>query len=202
MQMTLQRFRIFFVILLLFQIPASAARTFSRNHWNLRLGATVSNLAQRLSAPDGFDSKVSQIQGLLGIQRQLYFSKKWGISPDIYVWLPWRNGADGTTLTFTSHLAVPFFWELWSGFQLFLGPGIFWESHFSKQEAILLGNGGGSSTFYTPWRTRLVILPSVFGGTKFNLSKRMGLFLGVVVPEAFHSDKRRWHAAGGISIRI
>jgi len=202
MQNTLQRFKIFLTLLLMVQLPASAARSFNQNHWNFRLGATVSNLTQRLNAPTGFESKVSQIQGLLGIQRQLHFSKKWGVSPDIHVWLPWRNGADGTAFAVTSHLAIPFFWNLWSGFQLFLGPGIFWESHFSKQEAISLGNGGGSSTFYTPWRTRQVILPSFMGGTKVNLTKKIGLFLGVVVPELFHSDKRRWHASGGISIRL
>jgi len=192
----------FFCFFILFSSTGWAARTYKTNSWNIHLGAAVSNLVQRMNAPVGYDSKVSQIQGVLGVKKDFFFSKRVGISPDSHLWLPWRNGADGTTFTVTSHFGIPVFWEFFKVFHLSAGPGIFWESHFSKEQAIKLGNGNGTSTFYTPWRSRQVFLLSASAGLTFQFSKPIGLFVTLIVPEFANEDKRRFHALGGFSIKL
>jgi hypothetical protein len=170
--------------------------------WKLQLGASMSNLEQRLSAPPGFASKVSEIQGLLGISRTLKLSNRFSLRPESFVLLPWRKGFDGTTLTFTSHFGLSVDIQLSKPLSLWLGNGLLWEMFCSKGEAIALGNGSGTSTFYTPSRWTQVVLPTASLSLEWKFSKRVGIQVGVLLSEYLNSNKRRVRGLGKVVIDL
>ncbi|NBX76834.1 MAG: hypothetical protein EBQ92_09785 [Proteobacteria bacterium] len=170
--------------------------------WKLHLGATVSNLEERITAPPGFASKVSETQGLLGVSKALKLSNRFALRPESFVLLPWRKGFDGTTLTFTSHFGLSIDFQMSKTLSLGLGNGLLWEMFCSKGEAISLGNGTGTSTYYTPSRWTQVILPTANINLEWKFSKRVGLQIGVLLSEYLNSSKRRVRGLGKVVIDL
>lgn len=170
--------------------------------WKLHLGASVSNLEQRWSVPKGFESKVSEIQGLLGVSKTIKLFNRLSLKPETFAVLPWRTGADGTTLTFTTHFGLSLDYQVLKPLAFSLGHGLLWEMNCSKGEAISLGNGMGTSTFYTPSRWTQVVLPTALMGIEWKFSKKVALHLGAVVSEYLESDKRRIRGIGKLVIDL
>jgi hypothetical protein len=170
--------------------------------WKLHVGASVSNLEQRLSAPPGFASKVSETQGLLGVSKTLKLSNRFALRPESFVLLPWRKGFDGTTLAFTSHFGLNLDIQLSKPLSLGLGNGLLWEMFCSKGEAVSLGNGTGTSTFYTPSRWTQVVLPTASLSLEWKFSKRVGLQFGFLFSEYLDASKRRVRGLGKVVIDL
>ncbi|NBT58868.1 hypothetical protein EBT16_08810 [bacterium] len=171
--------------------------------WKLYLGASVSSLEKRFSAPPGFASKVSQIQGLLGVTQVFKLSKRFDIKPEVFVLLPWRKGADGTTLTFTSHLGFLLGYKISKRGILNFGNGLLWEMYCSKGQDILLNNGNGTSNFYTPSRWTQVVLPTATVSFEWQL-KSLGasVQLGALVSEFLKSEKRSFRGMARLAIDL
>ncbi|MFM8270332.1 MAG: hypothetical protein ACKN9V_09105 [Pseudomonadota bacterium] len=170
--------------------------------WKLHLGASVSNLEQRFKAPTGFASKVSEVQGLLGVSKTFRLSRRLGLTPEAFILLPWRRGMDGTTLTFTQHLGLLIDIQVSKPIALSLGNGLLWEMYCSKGEAVPLGNGTGSSTFYTPSRWTQVVLPTALISIEWKFSKKVGFQIGAVISEYLDSNKRRFRGIGKLVIDL
>jgi len=187
--------------ILIFISSLSASSVFAAG-WKLQVGASVSNLEQRLSAPPGFASKVSEIQGLLGVSKSLKISNRFSLRPESFVLLPWRKGVDGTTLTFTSHAGLSIDIQISKPLSLGLGNGLLWEMFCSRGEAVNLGNGTGTSTFYTPSRWTQVVLPTATISLEWKFSKRVGLQFGFLISDYLNSNKRRVRGLGKVVIDL
>lgn len=174
----------------------------ARKKWQLQVGAMGSNLEQRFSVPSQFTNRVSQIQGLLGIQRRFELSKKTSFHPEIFTLIPWRSGYDGTTKTFTTHFGLKVDKEIFSSLHLNVGPGLLWESHLSTGNYIEVNNGLGTSTFYTPARWTQVFLFTVGGGLDWWLTSKLSFHLGVIVPDIADSNRRRFHGVLNLGILL
>lgn len=197
----------YFLILLSFLVGAKShaqETDFSvKRSWKLHLGASIDNFQQRLSAPKGFASKVSQIQGLVGASRSFKLSKRLSFSPEAFILLPWRKGSDGTTFTFTSHLGFLIGYKLSKRWTLDIGNGLLWEMYCSKGQDIILNNGTGTSTFYTPSRWTQVVLPTASIAFEWQIKNGgAAIQLGALVSEFLNSEKRSIRGLGRLIINL
>jgi len=170
--------------------------------WQLQLGAMATNLEQRFDVPSAYASKMSQVRGLLGVQRNISLSRKWVLIPEIFTLLPWRSGADGSTQVFTTQFGFRFAYSIFSWMRFNLGPGVFWESYVSQSDAVPLSNGTGTSTFYTPSSWRQVLLFSAQGALDLCFSRSVCLTAGVVAPDPFDSVRRRFHGVVKLGVAL
>lgn len=177
-------------------------RTSFQKKWHLQLGVSGTNLEQRFDVPAQLANKVSQVQGLLGIQRTFRLSRRWGLSPEFFTLLPWRSGQDGSTKTFTSHFGLKLDFAVFQKLIFSFGPGLWWESYLSQMESVSLSNGGGQSEFYTPSSWRQVVLFSAVAGVELWVSQSLSLQVGVVAPTVWDPEKRRIHGMVKVGIRL
>lgn len=174
-----------------FSAPGGASSASKLPRWQLQFGAMATNLEQRFQVPAVYASKVSQVRGLIGVQRNIFLSRKWYLIPEFFTLLPWRSGADSSTKVFTSQLGLRFAFSIFSWLRINAGPGIFWESYLSQSDAVNLSNGTGNSTFYTPNSWRQVLLFSAQAGLDLCFSQSVCLSAGIVAPDPIDSVKRR-----------
>ena len=206
MEFQIKKIGILSLLVLAFASNALWAASFSSvirpPKWHLQLGAMATNLEQRFDVPPAYASKVSQIRGLVGVQRNIFLSRRWHLVPEFFTLVPWRSGADATTMVFTSQFATRFVFHVFPWLRMNLGPGIFWESYLSQSDAVPLSNGTGTSTFYTPSSWRQVLLFSAQGSLELCFSSNVCLSTGLVAPDPFDALKRRFHGVIKLGIAL
>ena len=170
--------------------------------WQLQIGAAMTNLEQRFDVPSAYASKVSQIRGLLGVQRNFSISKRWAFIPEVFTLLPWRSGADASTKVFTTQFGLRFAFSIFPWMRMNFGPGIFWESYVSESEGVSLSNGTGTSTFYTPSSWQQVLLFSAQGSLEACFSASVCLSAGVLAPDPLDAVRRRLHGVLKLGIAL
>ncbi|NBV51539.1 hypothetical protein EBR78_10045 [bacterium] len=173
-----------------------------QSQWQLLLGTAVSQLTERLEAPAGFESKTSEIQGLLGIKRAIRLSNRWRVSPEAFLVLPWRSDSDGFSFTLTSHWSVNFDFLASSVFSFSLGTGLLWESHFSQAEELTVGGIASAGTFYKPSSWVQVVLPTAVAGMGVRITRKATFQVGVLVPQFYSNQKRVVTGTGRLVIDL
>jgi hypothetical protein len=169
------------------------------NRWLLDTGVYMSNVDQKLfhlSAP------VSSFAGFLRVRRSLSLRPKiWFFEPSIATVLPWRSNPDGNSRVFTAQLSFDFVRSVGTKTRLRFGTGVRSELGVSFGTAVILNNGTGSSTFYSPDSVVLVNSLTVNIGFEYALGKHNSLVIDVVVPSPF-STRRRFHASAALGWQL
>lgn len=173
-----------------------------KNFFFIEAGAYVNNLKERLSAPPGYASKLSNLKGYLRVHPGFSIGKNWHFEPSLGTMLPTRDGIDGSASVFESQLALQVSAPLLKFMKFRFGPGIEWQWHMSKAENVQLSNGLGESTFYLPARSTHVFLFTVTTGFSFALHDRWMIGLDLYIPEVLSSLKRRFNVSATLGFRL
>lgn len=189
---------------LLFSLPIFAASSdvHGKNFSFFEAGAYAYNLKARINAPAGFASKVSSVSGFLRFHPGFSLGKGWHFEPSFGTMFPLRNGIDGSSSTFDSHLGLQLGIPLFSFLRFRIGPGIQWVWLLSKEQTVTLDNGNGESDFYTPSRSTHVFLFTAMGGFSIRLHQRWSIFLDVYVPEVLSKTRREYHASATLGFKL
>jgi hypothetical protein len=168
----------------------------------LESGAYVTQVTERLAAPAGTLNEVSTLAGFLRLRTSSHLGKNWFFEPALGTMVPWRSGVDGSTKTFMTHLNLDVAKAFGSFLKLRFGPGIFWQWMVSNEEAIILGNGEGNSTFYTPNGNSSVFLASVEAGLSLHLAGAFFLNADIYALQLFNKDRRRLNGTLTLGMRL
>lgn len=159
--------------------------------WEIQSGVLMTRVQDRVSAPTGFSGNVSQVQGTLGVSRVFDLSPQTKLRSGVFTLLPWRKGKDGNTSTFSTHFALQTERKVSRPLSISGGLGIWWESMVSTEKAIELGNGTGTSEFYTPSRWTQIFVPTLSLGAFWRLGKKWEVQFSGIVPQFLSSTKRQ-----------
>lgn len=195
--------RLAVVFSIVFVTPAFSAPTKNPSaFFTIEAGAYLSNLKERLQAPGGYASHVSSFSGVVRLHSGIHLGKGWYIEPAFGTILPTRDGADGSTSAFRSHIDLNLGIPLLSFLRFRAGPGVQWEMHLSQAQTISLDNGTGESDFYIPERTSQIFLFTVQSGFTIRFSQHWALYLDVYVPQIISKLRRRYHASATIGFTL
>ena len=167
----------------------------------LDAGAYVDNLAQRLSAPDGYTGDVSTLSGFFRARRGFPLSARWTFEPSLGALFPWRSGRDGFAKTFTFQLDLPLGFDLLRFLKVRGGPGMSYLLIGTQGEAINLNNGNGFSTFYLPGGLSHVFLFTLSLGFEIKLFRLVSLNLDGWVSDVASRARRRFQLAATLGFR-
>lgn len=184
--------------------PLLAASSSSewKNYFFIEAGAYAYNLRQRFSVPPGYDKSVSAIKGFTRLHPGFSLGKGWHFEPSFGTMLFTRDGIDGKSSVFDSHLALQLALPFWGPFRFRIGPGMEWVWLLSKEQDVDLNNGTSVSTFYTPGRSTHVFLFTATAGFTIRLHNRWAIHLDVYVPEIMSKLRREYHASASLGVRL
>jgi hypothetical protein len=165
-------------------------------------GAYLTHLKQRSQAPDGFADKVSSMTGFLRFRATRPLGARWSWEPGLGVLVPWKSGVDGAEKKITTLFDFTFTYALLKWLHLRLGPGIKWNFSFSDGGAVVLNNGTGTSTFYTPAYSSHSFTVTVQTGLTLELGRKITLNLECYTSGLLSQLRRNIDAAVTLGWRI
>jgi hypothetical protein len=177
------------VFLILFPAILMAESSPLKGAVALEGGTYVTQIQERLPAPSGTASQVSTLAGFFRLRTYSSLGKNWYFEPGLGTMVPWRSGVDGSTKTFMTHLNLDLA-KHWRWFSLRLGPGIFWQWILSTEEEVVLNNGSGHNSFYTPGDSSSIFLVTADAGLGFQFSRAISLNLDLYVLQAMSQARR------------
>lgn len=161
----------------------------------LDVGAYMTQVDRRFSAPAGYAGQVSTLAGFLRARKALSLSSSFGWEPSIGLLLPWRSGGDGFAKTFMVHGGVGFGVNPLQWLRVRFGPGLLWRLTITNSEEVSLNNGTGTSGFYLPGGSRSVFQFTADAGLDFRFFQSVSLGFDVWVLEIMNSNRRTMNAA-------
>ncbi len=174
----------------------------TKNFFYIEAGAYINNLKERMNAPAGYASQLSDFKGYFRVHPGFSIGKGWKFEPSLGTMLPSRDGVDGKTSAFESQLALQVSAPLFKVLTARFGPGIEWMWLLSKSEAVTLRNGLDESTFYVPGRSSHVFLFTATAGFSIHLHDRWMICLDLYVPEFLSTLKRRFNVSATLGFRL
>jgi hypothetical protein len=174
----------------------------NRNYSRLDLGAFMSNIDRRLTAPKGYASEVSSVLGFLRFRRGLRLGRGSFFEPSAALVLPWRSDADGGVLIFPIILDANFMLPLSRGIHVRAGFGVYSEAFVGTGSNIYLNNGTGYSTFYSASGLSFSFNLKPELGIEVTLSRRLSLNLDVFSLAVFNGLRRSIQGSASLGITL
>lgn len=201
--MVLGRLTFLLGLVLCFSFSARAAsRTQSR--FILDLGGYVDNIEQRLSAPAGYATEVSNISGFARIRYDISLGSRWYLEPQFAVMLPWRTSVDGGTKTFVTHFDLDLSIPLFSFLSFRTGTGVYNTLVWGTGNGVELNNGSptNTDTFYAPDAILVSFSLLAHAGLQFNLSDNWFFNLDAYGLQIMSASRRSIHGAASIGLAL
>jgi hypothetical protein len=162
----------------------------------------MTGLEERLNAPSGYSATVSQLQGAIGASRVFNLNPKINLRPGFFTLVPWRKGKDGNTSIFSTHFSLQLERQVFRQFSLSGGLGIWWESMLSFEQTIELGNGLGTTEFYTPQRWTQVLVPTLSIGVLWKWGRKWEFQISGIAPQFTSNEKRQIYLYAALGLLL
>jgi hypothetical protein len=183
---------------------AASSELQAKTTYSLDLGAHGDNLQQRLSAAPNYANELSTVAGFARLRSQINLFSSTGITfePSFGFLVPWRSGHDGFTKVITSYTALDLGWSLLSWFKLRFGTALQWNLVWGQGSSVVLNNGTGTATFYTPDGMSNGFLLLVEAGLEIRVASSVSVGVEIWASRVMNAQQRRFAGAAYLGIYL
>jgi hypothetical protein len=164
------------------------------------LGAFMNKADERAKLTPGPDN--SQLAGFLRARPSVHLFSRLLFEPSLGILLPWRGSVDGSTKIFTFQFDLDFSIMVFRAWRLRFGPGALAQVYLPGNDTVVLSNGTGSSTFYTPSRFSSSLQFTAEVGLEIFLFKSVSLNLDLYGVDPANNSSRYYNAAASLGFAL